>query len=60
MPSQRIRRRVEKCVSTVGAAFACADVAAEAVSRRFRREIEESRDRGEARSKRGRSRGSSG
>lgn len=50
MPSQRIRRHVEQCIPTVRAAFACADVVAEAASRTFRREIEESRDSNKARS----------
>ncbi len=50
MPSQRIRRRVERCGPTVRVAFACADVAAEAVSRTFRQEIEEDRDPGSVRS----------
>ncbi len=40
MPSQRIRRRVEKCGPTVRAALAVADVAAEGVTRTVRRAIE--------------------
>ena len=41
MPSQRIHHRIERGRATVWAAFACADVVAEAVSRRLRHEIAE-------------------
>lgn len=41
MPSQRIHHRIERGHATVWAAFACADVVAEALSRRLRHEIAE-------------------
>ena len=43
MPSKRVHDRVERCGLTVRAAFACADVVAEALGRRLRREIAEHR-----------------
>ena len=39
MPSESIRRRVERCSPTVRAALAVADVAAEGVTRTIRRAI---------------------